>query len=282
MDSVLLALAVKIYKKLLNFITDLQSDFYGTGEMGNCIVTSDSNNVELGWTQLTPQTTINDKNIYQLPISLSTQFNNLIIDTNTIFTTTMGVPYLFLYVRDTLEIRAGSELTMSNRGANISNFAPFLPRPGIGQSTPTYTTACLRMFVSGRDIRNTYDLSCYGSNPNSTSGISGGGTMGAGGGLLALYYKGSLKDQNGNIYETATNIHCNGGGENSQSTTLNIGGGMLFIFAKNIILNTGAHISCDGGDGQGLTSYWKGTPQISSNTVNGGGGVVVDVPMRVQ
>lgn len=286
MDSVILSLAIKLYKKLISFITDLQSDFYGTGEMGDCIVTPDEDKVEVGWTQLVPQQKIMKQNevqkyIYQLPVSLSTQFNNLIIDDKVLFTTTPGVPYLFLYVRDTLTIRRSASLSMDNRGANSSNFAPFLPKVPIGSSPIPYTTACLRMFVSGRDIRNTYDLSCYGSDPNSVNGLSGGGTKGAGGGLLALYYKGSLKNQLGDFYQsTTTNIHCNGG-SGPDSFGQNIGGGMLFIFAKNIVLNTSAHISCDGGNGNGKTSYWGGSPEQSASTSTGGGGVVVDVPMRV-
>lgn len=296
MDSVILSLAIKLYKKLISFITDLQSDFYGTGEMGNCIVTADEDKVELGWTQLVPQQTITEQNevkkyIYQLPISLSTQFNNLIIDDKVLFTTTPGVPYLFLYVRDTLTIRQSASLSMNNRGANSSNFAPFLPQPSQGSSPNPYTTACLRMFVSGRDIRNTYDLSCYGGDINSTSGLSGGGSSGAGGGLLALYYKGNISALEYDIdtgeeipssSDVTSMIHCNGGSGPDGITNENKGGGMLFIFAKNIKIDTTASISCDGGNGNGKTSFWRSAPTQGDDTSTGGGGVVVDVPMRVE
>lgn len=167
---------------------------------------------------------------------------------------------------------------MSSKGNNGYNFSSFLPTPGIGQSTPQYTVACLKMFLSSREVRTTQDLLACGGNIGTSGKLSGGGRNGAGGGLISIYYK----DGNFTLGKGNEQVHANGG------TTGNIGGGMLFISAREIEVGGFGNISSDGGDGKGCISYLDDIPRNinSQNQPNpssqwGGGGVVLRTPLNV-
>lgn len=270
MDSIILSLAIKLYKKILSFMRDYQSDFFGTGKQGNVYIGNVEDNVPSGYTYIK----VNSGESYNLPISVIPQYENLIISDGANLTS--ETPYLFLYVRDTLTIKNNSSINMDSRGDGSYTFSPFLPKPSIGSSTPGYTTACLKMFLSGREVRTPLDLLVCGGNKGGVA-LSGGGTSGAGGGLVCIYHmNGGFKDY------TKEYIHANGG------TTGDVGGGMLIIFAKNIVLEGNARISSDGGDGNGLVSYIDDVPRStnssgSSNTGNtwGGSGVVARIPLEI-
>lgn len=276
MDSIILALAIKLYKKLLSFIIDYQSDTFGVGGKSVYIGTNDDD-TPTGFERWQPQS----GNTYLLGSSTLPQFENLTIGRGCAFTTASS-PYLFLYVRDTLHIQVGGRLHLDSHGDNTYTYSPFMPQPGIGGSTNSYTAACLRLLLSGRDIRTNLDLSVMGGNAN-TVRLSGGGTVGGGGGLVCLYHKADCfkaynVDTQSYIDYSPDFVTANGGATGAQ------GGGMLFVFARNIIIETDnstnhGYISANGGDGQGIVSYIDSNPgdrtstgQMGSNF--GGGGVV--------
>lgn len=266
MDFAILAAAYSLYKKIISFLFDYQSDIFGTGSKGNVYV--GNGDAPAGYTKALPV-----NGVYTLPVSDSHHFNKLWIESG--ITVTTSTPFLFLYVKEKLTV--DGTLSMSSKGNNSYNFSPFLPKPSVGQSTPAYTTACLKMFASGRDIRTTADLLVCGGNAGSTALSGGGRTSGGGGGFISLYYKsGGLKKNDDH------QIHANGG------VTGDTGGGQLFISAKEIEISSTGSISSDGGDGQGCTSYFNDIPRnvnaegvLNSTQQWGGGGVVVGTPLNV-
>ena len=277
MDALILSLAIKLYKKILSFFKDYQSDIFGTAKSGNAIVTSNSDSVPGGWKQYAP----NANGYWEIPVSVVPQFENLTVDENLKVTTQSDTPYLFLYVRDTLTLKKGAQITMSNRGNNSYSFSEFLPKPSVGQSAQPYTTACLKLFISGRSIKTPLDLICCGGKVNQIA-LSAGGTVGSGGGLIAIYHK--LGEFSNYLQES---VHANGGTA-ADALGKNNGGGMLFIFAKKIVMEDGAQITSDGGDGNGLVSYIDSVPRsvnaLSATNPNnqwGGAGVVAHIPMDV-
>ena len=277
MDALILSLAIKLYKKILSFFKDYQSDIFGTAKSGNVIVTSNSDSVPGGWKQYAP----NANGYWEIPVSVVPQFENLTVDENLKVTTQSDTPYLFLYVRDTLTLKKGAQITMSNRGDNSYSFSEFLPKPSIGQSAQPYTTACLKLFISGRSIKTPLDLLCCGGKVNQIA-LSAGGTVGSGGGLIAIYHK--LGEFSNYLQES---VHANGGTA-ADALGKNNGGGMLFIFAKRIVMEDGAQITSDGGNGNGLVSYIDSIPrsvnslsETNPNNQWGGAGVVAHIPMDV-
>lgn len=289
MDSIILALAIKLYKKLISFIVEYQSDTFGLGTLGNIYVGDDDSKKPSGYKMWTTS-----NNTHILPITTVPHFNNLIIEEGKSLTTDNH--YLFLYVRDTLTIKMGARLHLDSKGNNTYTYSPFLEKPGTGGSTRAYTSACLKLFLSSRDIRTDLDLSACGGNANSVA-LSGGGSTangGGGGGLVCIYHKsGCLKGYNTDTKKEVdvdpTHVTANGG-KNNKGTQ---GGGMLFVFAKNIVIETNSDnsshgtISANGGDGKGLVSYLNSNPsdRDSAGDPNpgtwGGGGVVHHVGLDV-
>jgi len=286
MDSIILATAIKLYKKLISFITDYQSDLFGTGKESIFIGTEDSE-VPAGYTLWQ----VGANNTYTLDSATVPQFNNITIDSNCNLTS--NAHYLFLYVKDTLRIKIGGRLHLDAKGVPSYSFSPFLPRAAAGRSTPAYTAACLRLFMSGRDVRTPFDLSVTGSNaPAGTNGIAGAGNVGGSGGVVCLFHA------NDGLVSYNTNSGLYGGistdfvTANGGATGAN-GGGMLFVFAHKIVIETNdetAHgtISANGGDGLGVRSYINSNPGGPAdnptgvqNADFGGGGVVHHVELDV-
>lgn len=286
MDSIILATAIKLYKKLLSFITDYQSDLFGIGSQ-NIFIGDDSSETPAGFTKWE----VDSNNTYTLDASTVPQFNNLTIDSNCSLTSNSY--YLFLYVKNTLRIKVNGRLHLDNKGVATYTFSPFLARAAAGNSTPAYTASCLRLFMSGRDIRTPFDLSVTGSNaPSGTNGVSGAGTTGGGGGVVCLFHStDGLKGYNTST-ESEVNISTDFVTANGGKTGTG-GGGMLFVFAKNIIIETDtttAHgtISANGGDGLGIRSYINSNPGARTDNPDGviddtmgGGGVVHHVELDV-
>lgn len=286
MDSVILASAIKLYKKLLSFIVDYQSDVFGIGK-GDIFIGNEDSDVTPGFTKW--ETDAN--NTYVLDSASVPQFNNLTIDSNC--SLTANSYYLFLYVKDTLRIKVNGKLHLDNKGYAAYTFSPFLTRAAAGNSTPAYTASCLRLFMSGRDVRTPFDLLVTGSNaPSGVNGISGAGTEGGGGGVVCLFHgRDGLIGYN-TTSETETGISTDFVTANGGATGAG-GGGMLFVFARNIIIETDdttAHgtISANGGDGLGIRSYINSNPGGRSdnptgivNNAYGGGGVVHHVELDV-
>lgn len=286
MDSIILATAIKLYKKLLSFITDYQSDIFGIGKENIFIGNSDSSTPS-GYTKWL----VDGNNQYVMDSANVPQFNNLIIDSNCALTSNSY--YLFLYVKDTLRVRVNGWLHLNAKGAPSYTFSPFLPRASAGYSTPAYTAACLRLFLSGRDVRTPFDLSVTGSNaPAGTNGVAGAGNVGGSGGVVCLFHgHDGLVSYN---TDTATTggistdfVTANGGATGPN------GGGMLFVFAKKIIIETNNNtehgtIASNGGDGLGVRSYINSNPGAPEdnptgvrNANYGGGGVVHHVELDV-
>lgn len=279
MDSIILSLAIKLYKKLVSFMKDYQSDIFGAGSSGNVYVGDNDDELPAGYKQWYTTGT------YTLKESDVPHFENLIIGTNRHLTGPKQ--YLFLYVRDTLTIKVGGSVNLNSKSSGGSfTYSPFMPRAGASYSTPSYTAACIKLLLSGRDIRTDLDLLLTGSNAsNGTGGIAGAGTSGGSGGLVCVY----TKTDGLNAYNTETEttqpvernyVTANGGASGT------VGGGMLFIFAHNIIIerdtadNHGT-ISANGGDGQGSTSFLGENPGPRINATTGGGGVVHHVELDV-
>lgn len=287
MDTLILALAIKLYKKILNFMVNYQSDIFGTGVTGDVYVGTNSDNKPAGYSFWDA----GSSKVFSLPNTTIPQFNNLIIGDECSFTT--NNPYLFLYVRDTLRVKVGSSLNLNGRGTGDYNFSPFLPKPQAGNSTNTYTASCLKMFLSNRDVTTSLDLNVSGGKAPNGIALSGAGSQGGGGGLVCLYHKSGCL----NGYDTSKGelapygkdyVTANGGATGSD------GGGMLIVFARNIIIefdpNTAKHgvISANGGDGMGVNSYIDSVPGSTSdnptgspNSQYGGGGVVQHINLDV-
>ena len=281
MDAIILSLAIKLFKKLKSFIYDYQSDTFGTAKSGNYYIGNNKENVPVGYKYIEVQ----EGDTYKLPVSILPHFENLIIADGANLSSV--VPYLFLYVRDTLTIKPGSSLHMNANGNNSYTFSQFLPKPsaGKGESIKPYTASCLKLFLSGRDVKTVMDLYACGGDKNK-SALSSGGTVAGGGGLVSIYHKtGEFV-----TYNTASNtktsvepsyVMANGG------KTGETGGGMLFIFAKKIVLEYDPStqkygvISANGGDGEGPTSYLDGVPAINTDTKLGGAGLVSRVQLDV-
>ena len=292
MDSVILAAAIKLYKKLLSFIIDYQSDVFGIGN-GNIFIGTDSSEVPAGFTRWTTDS----NNTYTLDASDVPQFNNLIIDSDCSLTSNSY--YLFLYVKDTLRVKVNARVHLDKKGVASYTFSPFLARAEAGNSTPSYTASCLKLFMSGRDVRTPFDLSVTGSNaPSGINGISGAGTIGGGGGVVCLFHgadglKGYNVSTESEVGISTDFVTANGGSNDTNVTGIGNGGGMLFIFARNIIIETDsttAHgtISANGGDGLGIRSYINSNPGSRTdnpsgqiNDAYGGGGVVHHVELDV-
>lgn len=287
MNSIILTLAIKLYKKLLSFMKDYQSDIFGTGNLGDVYIGSDTDECPSGYSIWTPTS----GNEYILPSTVVPHFNNLVIGTGCSLTS--STPYLFLYVKDTLRIKVGAKLHLDQKGDGSYTFSQFLPKPSIGASTDAYTSACLKLFLSNRDVRTNLDLSVCGGNAPSGVALSGAGTSGGGGGLVCLYYKtGCFTGYDVNLGTTIDYgkdfVTANGGSSGS------VGGGMLFVFAKNIIIEYNSEntehgvISANGGDGLGIRSYIDQNPGGQTDnplgivdTKLGGGGVVQHVNLDV-
>lgn len=288
MDSIILSLAIKLYKKLTSFIVEYQSDIFGVGTQGDVYIGDDDDKKPTGYKMWGTS-----NNVYTLPITTVPHFNNLVIEEGK--SLTADTPYLFLYVRDTLRIKGGASVNLNGKGNNTYTYSPFLERPGVGQSTRAYTAACLKLLLSSRDIRTDLDLSVCGGNAG-TIALSGGGAGsngGGGGGLVCIYHKTNcLKAYNTETHEEQgvepSFITANGGKKGGGTE----GGGMLFIFAKNIVIETDSNqsthgsISSNGGDGKGLVSYLNRNPSDKPATGNpesgmGGGGVVHHVGLDV-
>lgn len=280
MDSIILSLAIKLYKKLISFMTSYQSDIFGSGSVGNVYVGDNSDNVPAGWKQWTTT-----NGTYTLKESDVPQFENLTIEENKHLTGPKQ--YMFLYVKDTLRIKVGGSLNLNSKSAGGSfTYSPFMPRAAASYSTPAYTAACIKLLLSGREIRTDLDLLLTGSNAsNGTGGIAGAGTSGGSGGLVCVYTKTGCFT----AYNTATEktvpiernyVTANGGSAGA------VGGGMLFVFARNIIIerdsadNHGT-ISANGGNGQGSESFLWTNPGGRINPSTGGGGVVHHVELDV-
>lgn len=279
MDSIILAIAIKLYKKILSFITDYQSDLFGIGS-GNIFIGTADSETPAGYVKW-----ITDgSNTYTLDAASVPQFNNLMIDSNCALTS--NAHYLFLYVKNTLRIRVNGRLHLDSKGSPSYSFSTFLPRAGACESTPSYTAACLRLFMSGRDVRTPFDLSVTGSNaPYGTNGVSGAGSVGGGGGVVCLFHSKNCLTGYNTSTESKVDISPNFVTANGGATGA-AGGGMLFVFAKNIIIetdSTSAHgtISANGGDGLGVRSYINSNPGARADNPTGvpqdsygGGGVV--------
>lgn len=278
MDSIILALAIKLYKKLLSFMKDYQSDVFGTSSRNVYVGPNDDdmpNGYEL-WQTV--------GGTYTMGANVVPQFDNLTIGVNSALTST--TPYLFLYVRDTLRIKVGGKLHLDAKGDNTYTYSPFLPKPNNSRkSTQLYTTACLKMYLSGRDIRTNLDLSVMGGNAGGQANLSLGGTSGGGGGLVCIYHQtGKLVSYNteSGVTGSISNdfVTANGGQSGAQ------GGGMLFVFARNVIIETNGQqhgtISANGGDGLGIHSYINENPNPNDSIAShGGGGVVHHVELDV-
>lgn len=280
MDSIILSLAIKLYKKLISFMKDYQSDVFGTGTLGNVYVGDNSDNVPAGWTQWTTSGGTKLLTVSDVP-----QFENLTIEENKHLTGPKQ--YMFLYVRDTLRIKVGGSLNLNAKSSGGSfTYSSFMPRAAASYSTPAYTAACIKLLLSGREIRTDLDLLLTGSNaPNGTGGIAGAGSAGGSGGLVCVYTKTGCFTTYNTASETSSAVErhfvtANGG---SSGTA---GGGMLFVFARNIIIeqdSAGNHgtISANGGNGQGSTSFLRSNPGNRINSSTGGGGVVHHVELDV-
>lgn len=287
MNSIILTLAIKLYKKLLSFMVDYQSNIFGTGSLGDVYIGKTESEKPAGYSWWNPS----PNNEYVLPNTVIPHFNNLIIGTSCSFTS--NTPYLFLYVKDTLRIKIGARVHLDKKGDGSYSFSQFLPKPSAGSSTNQYTSACLKLFLSNRDVRTNLDLSvCGGVAPNGIA-LSGAGTSGGGGGLVCLYHKtGCFTGYDTNLGTSIDYgkdfVTANGGSSGSE------GGGMLFVFAKNIVIEYNSettehgYISANGGDGLGIRSYIDQNPggqaDNPSGVINpqfGGGGVVQHVNLDV-
>lgn len=265
---------------------DYQSDIFGTGTR-NVYIGPDGEDAPSGYEILTPSSGTE----YKFSPSDVLQFKNLIIESGYSLTVS-SLPYMFLFVRDTLRIKVNGKLHMDHCGAGVSNFSPFLQKPAASYSTPSYTAACLRLFLSGREVRTDEDLKAYGGNAGNGIALSGAGTVGGGGGLVCIYhkkdgFKGYNVDTGQSLSWESTFATANGGATGS------VGGGMLFISAKNIIIETNNQsehgvISANGGDGLGVRSQLgknpgarEDNPTGTANPAYGGGGVVHHIELDV-